>query len=109
MSHSMHDTHGDHEHTEQCGHTAVVHEGHIDYLHEGHLHHPHEGHYDEHVIGVNAQNPASCQPMTCSCGGHDASQHEQVPHGDHHDYLYQGRLHHPHGDHCDDHGPIQTR
>jgi hypothetical protein len=29
-----------------------------------------------------------------------------VPHGDHHDYLIDGRLHHPHGDHCDDHGPV---
>jgi hypothetical protein len=31
-----------------------------------------------------------------------------VPHGDHVDYLYEGRLHHPHGDHCDDHGPLAT-
>jgi hypothetical protein len=30
-----------------------------------------------------------------------------VPHGDHFDYLFEGRLHHPHGDHCDDHGPLQ--
>jgi hypothetical protein len=29
-----------------------------------------------------------------------------VPHGDHFDYLVDGRLHHRHGDHCDDHGPI---
>jgi hypothetical protein len=32
--------------------------------------------------------------------------HEQVPHGDHVDYLVDGRLHHPHDDHCDDHGPV---
>jgi hypothetical protein len=29
-----------------------------------------------------------------------------VPHGDHIDYLVNGRLHHPHGNHCDDHGPL---
>jgi hypothetical protein len=22
------------------------------------------------------------------------------------DYLVDGHLHHPHGDHCDDHGPL---
>ena len=33
--------------------------------------------------------------------------HEAVPHGDHVDYLVNGRLHHQHGDHCDDHGPVQ--
>jgi hypothetical protein len=31
-----------------------------------------------------------------------------VPHGDHIDYLVDGHLHHPHGDHCDDHGPVET-
>jgi UDP-2,3-diacylglucosamine pyrophosphatase LpxH len=30
-----------------------------------------------------------------------------VPHGDHVDYLVDGHLHHPHGDHCDDHGPVK--
>jgi hypothetical protein len=25
---------------------------------------------------------------------------------DHIDYLVNGPLHHPHGDHCDDHGPL---
>ena len=25
--------------------------------------------------------------------------HEAVPHGDHVDYIVEGRLHHPHGDH----------
>jgi UDP-2,3-diacylglucosamine pyrophosphatase LpxH len=29
-----------------------------------------------------------------------------VPHGDHVDYLVNGHLHHPHSDHCDDHGPV---
>jgi hypothetical protein len=30
-----------------------------------------------------------------------------VPHGDHTDYLVAGHLHHPHGDHCDDHGELR--
>jgi hypothetical protein len=29
-----------------------------------------------------------------------------VPHGNHVDYLVGDRLHHPHGDHCDDHGVL---
>jgi hypothetical protein len=29
-----------------------------------------------------------------------------VPHGEHIDYLVDGHLHYPHGDHCDDHGPV---
>ncbi|MDM7516952.1 hypothetical protein QUF07_09535 [Lentilactobacillus sp. TOM.63] len=32
--------------------------------------------------------------------------HQQVPHGDHIDYLVNGRLQHVHGDHVDDHGPV---
>jgi hypothetical protein len=39
--------------------------------------------------------------------GHTAIEHEPVPHGDHIDYLVDGTLHHPHGDHCDDHGPVR--
>jgi hypothetical protein len=31
-----------------------------------------------------------------------------VPHGDHVDYLVNGHLHHAHGDHCDDHGPVEV-
>jgi hypothetical protein len=30
-----------------------------------------------------------------------------VPHGDHTDYLVGDHLHHPHGDHCDDHGALR--
>ena len=33
--------------------------------------------------------------------------HTAVKHGDHIDYIVNGRLHHPHGDHCDDHGPVE--
>ncbi|HHS0832622.1 TPA: hypothetical protein ACTDMQ_004466 [Salmonella enterica subsp. enterica serovar Muenchen] len=48
-------------------------------------------------------------------GGHDTKHkhgpdcgHEPVPHGNHIDYLVDGRLHHPHGDHCDDHGLVDV-
>ncbi|TKB57566.1 hypothetical protein [Ferrimonas aestuarii] len=30
-------------------------------------------------------------------------QHTAIKHGDHIDYLVDGILHHPHGDHCDEH------
>ena len=101
--------HGDHPHVhgEACGHTRVQHDGHVDYLHDGHLHHPHGDHCDEHTIAVSAANPADCAPVACACK-HEACGHEQVPHGDHVDYLVDGRLHHPHGDHCDDHGPLNV-
>ena len=103
----------DHDHGPGCGHNAIAHEGHVDYLHDGHLHHPHGDHVDEHSLAVNGTNPADCTPDH-ACDGHDASHvhgpgcgHEAVPHGDHVDYLVNGHLHHVHGDHCDDHGPVQ--
>ncbi|MGQ9650873.1 MAG: hypothetical protein ACUVXJ_12240 [Phycisphaerae bacterium] len=99
-----------HQHGPGCGHTAVRHHDHVGYLHDGHLHHPHGDHVDEHVIEVTEQNPDGCQPVVSTCGTTHAHGpgcgHEAVPHGDHKDYLVEGRLHHPHGDHCDDHGPI---
>lgn len=101
-----------HQHGEGCGHTAVRHGDHVDYLHDGHLHHPHGDHVDEHVLEISEKNPDGCNPVA---EGHDAKHkhgpgcgHEQVPHGDHTDYLVDGRLHHPHGDHCDDHGPVDV-
>ena len=97
-----------HRHGPNCGHTAVRHDGHVDYLHDGHLHHMHEDHVDEHVIPINATNPVNCTPQVhCSHTHGPNCGHEQVPHGDHVDYLVDGRLHHPHGDHCDDHGPLE--
>lgn len=112
MSHHTHTTHDGHEHTHggDCGHVAVEHEGHVDYLHDGHLHHPHGDHVDEHVISVSDQNPDAC---TDEAAGHDPDHvhgegcgHEPVPHGDHLDYLVEDRLHHPHEEHCDDHGKL---
>lgn len=37
-----------------------------------------------------------------SCG------HPQISHNGHLDYIVDGRLHYQHGDHCDDHGPIEA-
>ena len=51
---------------------------------------------------------------TCahSCDSHDADHvhgegcgHPAIEHDGHIDYLVDGHLHHPHGGHCDDHGP----
>ncbi|MGA8745972.1 MAG: hypothetical protein WB507_08910 [Solirubrobacterales bacterium] len=110
--HQVHESH-DHEHEGGCGHTAVRHEGHVDFLHDGHLHHPHEDHVDEHRIAVGDRNPDGCAPA--DGGAHESRHshgedcgHEPVPHGDHVDFLVDGRLHHPHGDHCDDHGPVEV-
>jgi hypothetical protein len=109
-----HVVHPDHRHSHGpgCGHTGVAHGDHVDYLHEGHLHHPHEGHVDEHVLEVDDAHPDRCTDEH-RCGGHAADHvhseecgHEAVPHGDHVDYLVGDHLHHPHGGHCDDHGPV---
>jgi hypothetical protein len=86
--------------------------GHTDYLHDGHLHHVHGDHIDEHIVAVSQANPERCTPDH-ACASHDASHkhglgcgHEQVPHGDHLDFLVGGHLHHAHAGHCDDHGAI---
>lgn len=116
MTNHDHVIHKDHPHSHgpNCGHVAIKHGDHVDYLHDGHLHHPHEGHIDEHVIDVGGTNPDRCTPDH-QCGGHDQQHrhgpgcgHEAVPHGDHVDYLVNGHLHHPHGTHCDDHGPVEV-
>jgi len=111
MSCNQHEGH-EHVHGEGCGHPAVRHDGHTDYLHDGHLHHPHADHVDEHRLAVGGANPAECTPDH-ACDAHEAAHrhgdgcgHEAVPHGDHVDYLVNGHLHHAHGSHCDDHGPV---
>jgi hypothetical protein len=96
-----------HKHSIACGHTKIKHEDHIDYVHNGHLHHEHEGHWDECKIPVSEMNPAEHKPTSCGCNHGDDCGHEMVPHGDHMDYLVNGRLHHVHDGHCDDHGPIE--
>jgi hypothetical protein len=103
----------DHQHGPNCGHTAVRHDGHTDYLHDGHLHHQSGGEVREHQLDASGQNPSECTPDH-RCGAHDAGHrhgpncgHEQVPHDGHTDFLVDGHLHHPHGDHCDNHGQLQ--
>jgi DNA-binding transcriptional ArsR family regulator len=110
-THSIHTDHP-HAHGPSCGHTAVRHGDHVDYLHDSHLHHLHGDHIDEHVVEVSAANPDHCTPEN-GHKGHEAGHHhgpgcghEAVPHGNHLDYLVDGRLHHAHGDHCDDHGVL---
>jgi len=103
-------SHPGHTHGPGCGHTAIRHGDHVDYLVDGHLHHPHGDHCDDHVIEVSDSQPDSCNPVH-TCGEHvhgPGCGHEAVMHGDHVDYIVDGRLHHPHGDHCDDHGPIDV-
>ncbi|MCI0682411.1 MAG: hypothetical protein L0Y71_09920 [Gemmataceae bacterium] len=103
-----------HKHGPNCGHAAIKHDGHVDYLHDGHLHHVNGDKVEEHVLGVSAANPAQCTPNH-NCGEHDQQHkhgpncgHPAVPHGDHVDYLVGKHLHHPHGEHCDDHGGVET-
>ena len=112
---STHHAHA-HEHGAGCGHTALQHDGHVDDLHDGHLRHP-TGQGDvveEHAIEVSDRNPDECTHGE-NPGGHEAGHrhgpdcgHEAVPHGDQVDYLVDGRLHHPHEGHCDDHGPVEV-
>lgn len=107
-----HHTKHAHEHGPGCGHTAIQHDGHTDYLHDGHLHHVGRDGVEEHELNASVQNASKCTPEH-RCGAHDAGHrhgqgcgHEPVPHDGHTDYLVAGHLHHPHGDHCDDHGQV---
>lgn len=103
-------SHPEHVHGENCGHTAIRHGDHIDYLVEGELHHPHGDHCHAHTLEVNKTNPAECNQVH-SCGNHihgpDCG-HEAIKHGDHVDYIVDGRLHHQHDGHCDDHDPVEV-
>lgn len=102
-----------HTHGPGCGHTPIEHDGHVDFLDDGHLLHQERGTTVDHVLPISQVNPEGCHQITQNqkhepkhkhgpgCG------HEAVPHGDHIDYLVDGILHHPHGDHCDNHGPVK--
>jgi hypothetical protein len=57
---------------------------------------------------VSSANPAGCKQVSCSCN-HDGCEHEQVPHGDHVDHVYNGTLHFRHEGHCDDHGRLTSK
>ena len=110
---TVHEKH-EHRHGHGCGHQGIEHDGHVDYLHDGHLHHQEaDGRVVEHVLPVSATNPDSCTAPAAPSGHEHAHAHgpncghQAVPHGDHVDYVVDGRLHHPHNGHCDDHGPIR--
>lgn len=108
--------HGQHEHVHgpSCGHKAIKHGDHVDYVHDGHLHRASGADVHECRIEIDAKNKDACTPAH-TCGGHAKGHahgpgcgHEEVPHGDHVDYLVDGHLHHAHAGHCDDHGPLTS-
>lgn len=113
MAHEViHGGYESHSHGKGCGHQALEHAGHIDFLHDGHLHHGHDGHVDEHVLEVSTANPEAEELSQRVTGddhlhGHAGEEHMIVQHGNHMDFVHGGRLHHLHGDHSDDHGPIK--
>lgn len=112
MAHDV--IHANHEgaHTVDDKCLKIAHEGHIDHLHDGHLHFMHGDHVHEHVIAVSVVNPVDEGLVTrVDDGGHAHGagdiDHPMIQHGDHFDFLHDGRLHHVHGDHVDDHGPVE--
>jgi hypothetical protein len=95
---------------------GIRHGDHVDQLHHGHMHHMRQdGTIEEHSVPVSDSNPENCSPVPAG-QTHEATHkhgdgcgHHAVPHGDHTDYVVNGRLHHPHNGHCDDHGPVEIR
>jgi hypothetical protein len=61
----------------------------------------------EGVKNIFHISPDECKPIACGCNHENNCGHEMVPHGDHMDYLVNGRLHHVYNGHCDDHGPVE--
>jgi hypothetical protein len=68
--------------------------------------------HDGHATEAHATSLAACTKGH-ACSGHALGEahgagcgHEAIPHDAHVDYVVQGRRHHPHEGHCDDHGPI---
>ncbi|MGM0209097.1 hypothetical protein IGI96_003621 [Enterococcus sp. DIV0421] len=76
-----------------------THENHVDYVHNGY-----EDHWDQCTLEVNEKNPGICNHVEAVCQHHPDCGHEQVPHGNHTDYLVNGRLQHVH----DDHGAVEV-
>ena len=113
MAHEvLHAGHDAHSHGQTCGHQALEHAGHVDYLHDGHLHHGHDGHVDEHTLDVSTANPEAEElsarvTSDDHAHGHAGEEHISVQHGAHVDFIHDGRLHHLHGDHTDDHGAVK--
>ncbi|MEE4316259.1 MAG: hypothetical protein V2I74_04690 [Erythrobacter sp.] len=113
MAHEvLHAGHDAHAHGKGCGHQALEHAGHVDFLHDGHLHHGHAGHVDEHALEVSTVNPEAEELSATVTSddhmhGHAGEEHMSVQHGTHVDFIHDGRLHHVHGDHMDDHGTVK--
>lgn len=115
VAHAHEVIHGDHAeaHTAADGHIAINHDGHIDHLHDNHLHNVHGVHVDEHIIAVSAVNPVAEEIVgSVDDNGHvhtvESGAHPRIQHGDHFDFLHDGRLHFVHADHVDDHGAIEV-
>jgi hypothetical protein len=108
----LHAGHDGHAHGKACGHQALEHAGHVDFLHDGHLHHGHDGHVDEHALEVSSTNPEAEELVSrvttdAHMHGHAGEEHLSLQHGGHIDFVHDGRLHHVHGDHMDDHGLVK--
>lgn len=100
---------GTHVHGDDCGHLKIKHGDHFDFLENGSLTASGTAPGSRHSLDISATNPSGCRAEgSLVCFRHHGGSDPQVPHGDHMDYLYHGRLHHPHGDHCDDHGPVEV-
>ena len=106
-THRPHGEHG-HVHAPGCGHPAIRHASHVDYLHDGHLHHIHGDHVDDHAIPVSESNPQGCTDQISDHRHGQDCGHFRIPHGDHYDYVVDGRLHRSHEGHCDDHGKVEV-
>jgi hypothetical protein len=106
----IHNRH-EHVHGAACGHLAVRHDDHVDYAHDGHLHHPRGDHFVEHELGHGDLEPCEAGH---TCDSHDTEhehgvgcEHVAIPHAGHIDYVVDGHIHRPHGEHCDDHGELR--
>ncbi len=94
----VHQLHGDAGHGHGHGH---------DHRH-GHAHGHDHSHADDHEHGhTHEHGHAGCTVAQGHVHGPGCG-HPRIAHGGHHDYLVGGRLHHQHGDHCDDHGPVDV-
>ena len=97
-----------HIHSPGCGHLAVRHGDHVDYLNDGLLDHRHGDEQQIHKLQGQVDGHVHASPGHPHHHRHGANcGHPAVAHDDHVDYLVAGRLHHPHGDHCDDHGALE--
>lgn len=102
-----HKGHADHTHGPGCGHTAIKHDDHTDYLHNGDLHHldPSKKVVEHTLAAAETKEHVKAATETGHKHGPKCG-HESIKHGSHTDYIVDGKLHHVHGDHCDEHGSV---